>query len=87
MTFTVNNDAFGSVSAKSDGRAISSGDILTGGQRVVFTVTLKDGYREIIETAAAGPFFNFPSGKRYKISVARDGKRCYNVFSWLEIAN
>lgn len=45
VTFLVNNEEMGGITATVNGTPITSGDSLTGGQEIVFTVTPAEGYR------------------------------------------
>lgn len=45
VTFSVNDETMGTITATANGTPITSGDSLTGGQKIVFTVTPKEGHR------------------------------------------
>lgn len=45
VTFSVNDEKMGSITATANGTSIDSGDQLTGGQTIVFTVAPEAGYR------------------------------------------
>lgn len=45
VTFSVNDGTRGAITATANGTSITSGDSLTGGQKIVFTVTPKEGHR------------------------------------------
>lgn len=45
VNYGVNDDAMGTITATADGRGFQSGDQLSGGQEIVFTVSPAEGYR------------------------------------------
>ena len=45
VNYGVNDDAMGTITATADGRGFQSGDQLSGGQKIVFTVSPAEGYR------------------------------------------
>lgn len=45
VTFSVNDETMGAITATANGTPITSRDSLTGGQEIVFTVTPKEGHR------------------------------------------
>ena len=45
VTYSVNNEEFGTISALADGKAFASGDKVSAAKKINFTVTPNDGYR------------------------------------------